>query len=111
MSFLLVTTTTSNREEAQDIATALVDKRLAACVQIVGPIESRYRWQGRVETAQEWLCLAKTTGDRYEALAATVRRLHSYDVPEIVAVAVVTGDPAYLGWITEETRPGSEGPA
>ena len=81
------------------MAVALVERRLAACVQVVGPVESRYRWEGRVETATEWLCVAKTTAERYDELEAAIGELHSYDVPEILAVPVVRGSAAYLRWL------------
>ena len=100
---LQVTTTTATRAEADAIAQALVEARHAACVQVVGPITSRYWWEGAVEVAEEWLCLAKTTADRYPALEAAIRQLHSYDEPEIVAVAVVAGSPSYLEWVLRET--------
>ena len=98
-----VTTATATREEAVVIAQALVDARLAACVQILGPIESRYRWEGTVEVAAEWLCLAKTTAERYREVEAAIRERHTYDEPEIVAVAVVAGSPSYLDWVARET--------
>jgi periplasmic divalent cation tolerance protein len=101
--FLQVTTAAATREEADAIALALVEARLAACVQVVGPITSRYRWDGAVQTTEEWLCLAKTTAARYPEVEAAVRRLHSYDEPEIVAVPVVAGSPSYLDWVLRET--------
>ena len=85
---------------------ALVERRLAACVQVVGPVESRYRWEGRVETATEWLCVAKTTAERYDELEAAIGDLHSYDVPEILAVPVVRGSAAYLQWLGDAAAPG-----
>jgi|SRR6476661_6058416 periplasmic divalent cation tolerance protein len=99
-----VVTTVASADEARRLATALVEERLAACVQIVGPIESIYRWQGKVETATEWQCWIKTRRERYDALEATIRRLHSYEVPEILAVPIVAGSEAYLKWLTDETR-------
>jgi periplasmic divalent cation tolerance protein len=100
---LQVTTTTATRAEADAIAQALVEARHAACVQVVGPVTSRYWWDGKVEVAEEWLCLAKTTTAAFPGLEAAVRRLHSYDEPEIVAVAVVAGSPSYLAWVSRET--------
>ena len=100
---LQVTTTTGSRAEADAIAQAVVEARHAACVQVVGPITSRYWWEGAVEVAEEWLCLAKTTADRYPALEAAIRELHSYDEPEIVAVPVAAGSPSYLEWVARET--------
>jgi periplasmic divalent cation tolerance protein len=101
--YLQVTTTTATRAEADAIAQALVEARLAACVQVVGPITSRYWWKGEVEVAEEWLCLAKTTAGRYHEVEAAIRRLHSYDEPEIVAMPVVAGSPSYLEWVLRET--------
>jgi periplasmic divalent cation tolerance protein len=100
-----VLTTAGSAEEAGEIAALLVDRRLAACVQVVGPIVSRYRWQGEIEEAQEWQCLAKTTRAAYGALEAAIREVHSYDEPEIVATAIVAGSPGYLAWIDENVTP------
>jgi periplasmic divalent cation tolerance protein len=103
MPQLQVTTTVEAREDADRLARSLVEERLAACVQVVGPITSTYWWQGAVEVAQEWICLIKTTDERFEALAARIKQIHSYDVPEITAVPLVKGSPEYLGWIDAET--------
>lgn len=102
--YLQVTTTTSSREEAQRIAAALLERRLAACVQILGPIESRYRWQGKVEEESEWLCLAKTEASRYPELETAIGELHSYEEPELVATPIVAGSKGYLEWIGESLR-------
>jgi periplasmic divalent cation tolerance protein len=102
---LQVTTAAGTREEADGIALALVEARLAACVQVVGPIISRYWWDGSVQTTEEWLCLAKTTAEHYPDLETAIRRLHSYVEPEIVAVPVVAGSPSYLAWVARETGP------
>lgn len=93
-----------SRVEAGGIADALVEARLAACVQIVGPIESRYRWRGEIETAEEWLCIAKTRASRFDDVAATIRAVHSYEVPEITALPIVAGSTDYLAWIDAEVR-------
>ncbi len=100
-----VVTTTAEKADAQRIAAALVERRLAACVQVDGPIESCYRWQGSIERATEWRCVVKTTDDRYSDVESAIRELHSYDEPEILAVPVVAGSPGYLRWLDEETRP------
>lgn len=89
-------------EEADAIATALVERRLAACVQRL-PIRSTYRWRGAVERDDEILLLAKTTRDRYPALEVAVLAMHSYDVAAITCVDIVAGSPAYLAWIDAET--------
>ncbi|HVY96968.1 MAG TPA: divalent-cation tolerance protein CutA [Solirubrobacterales bacterium] len=99
--YLQVLTTTGSEEEAERIATALVERRLAACVQTVGPVLSRYRWRGAVEVEREWQCLAKTTAARYAAVEAAIRELHSYEEPEIVATPIVAGSAGYLAWLDE----------
>ncbi len=105
--WLQVATTTAQKQDAERIAAALVDQRLAACVQIVGPITSTYRWQGHVESSQEWLCLAKTSREEYAAVEAVIVKLHPYDVPEIVATPIVAGSRSYLDWLRSELRSGS----
>lgn len=98
---LQVLCTAGSEEEAGRIASLLVERRLAACVQVVGPITSRYRWRGAVEEAQEWQCLAKTTRAAYEAVEALIRQVHSYDEPEIIATPIVAGSSGYLAWLAE----------
>ncbi|GLX09440.1 divalent-cation tolerance protein CutA [Microbispora sp. NBRC 16548] len=105
MKSIEVRITTSSRHEADQIASTAVARRLAACAQVVAPISSTYWWAGEVQQAEEWLVLMKTTADRFEDLAACVRELHSYEVPEIVAVPIVQGTPDYLEWIRRETAP------
>jgi periplasmic divalent cation tolerance protein len=99
-----VTTTVATQADAERIAAALVGERLAACVQIVGPIASIYRWQGAVERADEWYCHCKTTRERYPALEARIRQLHPYEIPEIIAVPIMAALPAYLAWIEDCVR-------
>ena len=99
--YLQVATTTGSEGEAERISAALVERRLAACVQVLGPIASRYRWRGEVETAEEWMCVAKTEASRYPELEAAIRELHSYDEPEIVATPIVAGSAGYLAWLSE----------
>jgi periplasmic divalent cation tolerance protein len=91
--------TADQREVADRIARGLVERRLAACVQILGPISSVYRWEGAIESAQEWLIIAKSRSDQYEPLQAAIRELHTYQVPEILAVPVVAGLPDYARWL------------
>ncbi len=105
--YLQVLTTAGSEEEAERISAALVERRLAACVQVVGPISSRYRWQGEIEQAEEWLCLAKTEASRYPELEAAIRELHSYAEPEIVATPIVAASPGYLAWLDESTKSAS----
>ena len=103
--FIQVLTTAGSEEEAERIGAALVERRLAACVQVLGPIASTYRWQGEVETAREWICGAKTEASRYAELEAAIRELHSYEEPEIVATPIVAGSQGYLDWIGENLSP------
>ena len=100
--YIQVVTTTEHQEDARRIADLLVEKRLAACAQIVGPITSVYRWQGKVETAQEWQCQIKTRRELFGALAEAIRTAHPYEVPEIVAVPFTAGSRDYLGWLRDE---------
>jgi periplasmic divalent cation tolerance protein len=102
-SYIQVTTTTETKEQAQTIARHLVESSLAACVQITGPITSIYRWKDKVENAREWLCIIKTTDKLYAAVEATIKSLHPYETPEIIAVPIVKGSKEYLQWIHEET--------
>ena len=94
-------TTVSSREEAKHMARALVEERVAACVNIVGGCDSIYRWQGAVEEAGEVLLLIKTNVEKIDALEAAVRRLHSYDVPEFLILQIDGGSAAYLAWLRE----------
>ena len=97
----LVLTTCGSVEEARRIAQELVQRRLAACVNIVPQIESVYRWQGEVESAAEWLLIIKTTLDACEPLRDALTKLHSYDVPECIQIAIEDGSAGYLNWIGE----------
>jgi len=103
-----VHTTIDSREAAQKIAEALVSKRLAARVQVSGPITSTYWWQGAVEQAEEWLCTAKTRKELYPDLEQAIREVHTYDTPEILAVDVVVGNESYLHWVEQETTSDTE---
>ena len=94
-----VLTTTETEADARRIADTLVNDGLAACVQVFGPVTSTYRWRGKVETAQEWLCIIKSTQELYDDLEAAVRKLHPYEVPEILAVPVCAGSEQYLDWL------------
>lgn len=98
-----ISTTTGDRATAERIAAELVDGRLAACVQISGPITSTYRWQEKLETTEEWLCTIKTLAANFDAVEALICKLHPYDVPEILAVPILTGSAAYLDWLRKES--------
>jgi periplasmic divalent cation tolerance protein len=97
--FIQVMTTTGTREDAERISRRLVETRIAGCVQIIGPIASCYRWQGKIETAEEWLCLAKSRRECYGAIEETIRLLHPYETPEIIALPVEAGSRDYLTWL------------
>ena len=98
-----ITTTIDSQEGAQKIAQALVERRLAACVQVSGPVSSTYWWQGKLEVAQEWICAIKTRAELYGRAEKAIRELHAYDEPEIIAVPIVRGSQGYLDWIVTET--------
>lgn len=103
-------TTTSTKADAERVASAALEARRAACVQIVGPIESRYWWQGSLEVAQEWLCLLKTSARHVDGLMEAVRAVHPYDTPEITVTLLAGGDDRYLAWIDAETNSDERGP-
>jgi periplasmic divalent cation tolerance protein len=100
-----VTTTLPDREAAHRLGKQLVGERLAACAQVVGPVSSAYWWQGEVETAAEWYCHLKTTAERVPTLLTRIRELHPYEMPEIISLPVLEGDPGYLRWIEESVAP------
>jgi periplasmic divalent cation tolerance protein len=102
---IVVFCTCGSPEEAETLARMLVERRLAACVNIVPSLRSIYRWQGKIEDAAEWLLLIKTSRARFEELSETLRAAHSYQVPEILALPAIAGSPDYLAWIEKETSP------
>lgn len=104
-SAAVVLSTAGSRDEAERIASALVEERLAACVNLVEPLTSIYRWQGKVERASEVLMVIKTRRTRVARLVARLGELHSYDVPEAIVLPVVAGASAYLRWVMAETAP------
>jgi periplasmic divalent cation tolerance protein len=95
----IVLSTAGSAEEAHKIAHYLVEQQLAACVNITPRIESIYRWQGKVESSEEWLLLIKTTAEKFAAVRDAIRQLHSYQVPECIAISVEDGSAEYLEWI------------
>lgn len=97
----IVLSTAGSEEEAHKIARHLVEQQLAACVNIVPRIESIYRWQGKVQSNREWLLLIKTTAERFPAVCDAVRELHSYELPECVAISIEDGSPEYLQWLAD----------
>jgi periplasmic divalent cation tolerance protein len=104
--YIQVSTTVEKREDAERIAKILVETRMAACVQVIGPIRSTYWWKGKVEEASEWLCVMKTREELYPDLEASLNTVHPYEVPEIAAFPLTKGSEAYLRWIEKETKKG-----
>jgi periplasmic divalent cation tolerance protein len=100
----VVLTTAGREDEAQRIAHALVERQLAACVNVVPKIGSVYRWQGKIEIAEEWLLLIKTTAANFPAVRDAINELHSYDLPECICLTVDGGSDGYLQWIASSTR-------
>ncbi|EIV93217.1 divalent-cation tolerance protein CutA [Frankia sp. QA3] len=105
MGHLQVIVSIDSREGAERIGRALVGARLVACFQVIGPMSSIYRWKGEIEQAEEWLCLAKTTTERFDELRERLVVLHPYENPEIIATPIVAGHADYLQWISTETAP------
>lgn len=103
--FVQIVTTVSSRSEAKQIVEAIVGQRLAACGQVVGPIDSVYWWDGQLESAEEWMCILKSSATYVAEVQAHLRHVHPYDVPEVLVVPVIDGSPAYLEWLRSELRP------
>jgi periplasmic divalent cation tolerance protein len=99
-----VTTTFPDRATAEQVGARLVEERLAACAQVLGPIDSTYWWQGKVEQSPEWYCHLKTTFERFSALEQRLRALHPYETPEVIAVPILQGSADYLSWIHSSVR-------
>lgn len=99
--FVQVFVTFPDRESAEKVARLLVEESLAGCVQLVGPIQSVYRWEGNVETATEWLCLIKTSQSCYPRLEQRIKQLHPYQVPEIIALSLCQGSAEYFDWLKQ----------
>jgi periplasmic divalent cation tolerance protein len=104
-----VVTTTAERKDADALAKAVLEKRLGACVQISGPIDSSYWWNNRLETAREWVLTIKTRRDLYKLLEKLLLELHPYDQPEIVATACVEISAGYQKWLAEQVKPAAKG--
>ena len=102
--YVVILVTASSESEAETIAKALVEERLAACVNVISPIRSLYRWEGKVTGDREWLLLIKTRAERFSAVEARVKALHSYQVPEVIALPIVASAEGYLRWLRDETN-------
>ena len=103
MDIIQIVTTVGDEEGAEKIGRHLVEKRLAACAQIAGPIKSIYRWKGKIEEAEEWQCIIKSRKSYYGKIEEEIKRLHSYELPEIVALNIDLALPDYADWIVKET--------
>lgn len=101
MGFIQVVTTTETKEQARAIARYLVEEKLAACVQISDVIESTYLWKGKIETAREFMCFIKTSDDLYPQVEAAITKMHTYEIPEIIALPIAKGSQSYLQWLDE----------
>ena len=101
--YIQVFTTVEKREDAERIASSVVNKRVAACAQVIGPIRSTYWWKGKVEQAEEWLLMMKTREALFSVLEKEIKAIHPYEVPEIIALPIVAGSQSYLKWIEGET--------
>ncbi len=106
--FQLVLTTTDSEALAERIARELIERRLAACVNLVGPVQSVYRWEGKVVRSEERLLIVKTRVDRFQQVASAIRELHTYDVPEVLALPLSAGDERYLSWLAGCLRDADE---
>jgi periplasmic divalent cation tolerance protein len=100
----IVLSTAGTEEEARKIANSLVEQQLAACVTIIPQIESFYRWQGKVASSREWLLLIKTSVGQFEAVREAIRRMHSYELPECIALNIDDGSREYLEWIENSLK-------
>jgi len=103
-SYIITIVTTASREEAETIVQRLLEARLIACANILGPVHSRFRWSGKIEKTQEYLILMKSRRDLFEKLSEAVKALHSYEVPEILALPIVEGSKAYMDWLSNCLR-------
>jgi len=101
--FIQVLTTVDSKRAADRIALNLLHERIAACVQIIGPIDSKYWWKSRIEQRREWLCIAKARANDYRKIEATIKMTHPYTVPEILSIPVSNGNTDYLEWVKNET--------
>jgi periplasmic divalent cation tolerance protein len=99
--FIIIFVTAGSAAEAETIAKTLIEEQLAACVNILPPIRSIYRWEGKLTDDQEWLVLIKTRAERFSAVEARVKALHSYQIPEVIALPIVQGAAGYLRWLLE----------
>jgi periplasmic divalent cation tolerance protein len=103
---IVVLSTCGSAPEAERLARRLVEEHFAACVSIVAPVKSFYRWKGAIEAAEEWLLVIKTSREKFDSLRVMLEGAHSYEVPEVLALPVVAGSPNYLAWLDQELPAG-----
>jgi periplasmic divalent cation tolerance protein len=102
---IVVLSTCASAEEAEGLARRVINEHLAACVNVLSPVRSFYRWKGEIQDSDEWLLIIKSTRDKFDALRAALESAHTYEVPEVVAISIVDGSPNYLSWIERELQP------
>ncbi|HEY4525914.1 MAG TPA: divalent-cation tolerance protein CutA [Candidatus Paceibacterota bacterium] len=100
--YIQVSTTVEKRSDAERIARMLSENKLSACTQIIGPIGSVYRWRGKIKKSKEWLCVAKSKRGYYGKIEQAIKKIHPYELPEIIATPIIEGSREYLGWIQKE---------
>ena len=106
MSYIIVLMTTATKKKAENIARNLLNQRLIACANIIGPVSSLFWWREKISQENEFLVLMKTRSDLFEKLATTIKQMHSYEVPEIIAVPITKGEQSYLEWLSGSLRKG-----
>jgi periplasmic divalent cation tolerance protein len=104
VEYIQIFTTTEKKEDAERIAEVLVENELAACIQIIGPILSIYRWKENVETVEEWMCIIKSHIELYEELEKSIKTIHPYETPEIIVLPILKGNEEYLNWVSSVLR-------
>ena len=102
---IVVLSTCASAEEAERLARRVIDDHLAACVNVLSPVRSFYRWKGVIEDSAEWLLITKSVRDKFDALRAALESAHTYEIPEVIAISVIEGSPSYLSWIERELQP------
>ncbi len=101
---IVVLSTCASAEEAERLARRVIDEHLAACVNVLSPVRSFYRWKGAIEDSAEWLLIIKSTREKFDVLRAALEAAHTYEVPEVIAIPIVDGSPNYLSWIDRELQ-------
>jgi len=102
LRYIQISTTVTKKSDAEKIAKVLSEKKLSACAQIIGPITSVYRWKGRLEKSKEWLCVAKTSQRHYASVEEAIKKVHPYQLPEIIATPIIKGSREYFGWMRKQ---------